>query len=445
MKNDSNLLNKKVLIVGEGSPLKERFLKIGKDLGIEIFMVDSKPPSFSKKYLSGFVKINFFNLKESLQIINNYLLENNISIDGIVTYWERFVYPTAFFAKKLKLYGNSLFSASLCRNKFLLYSYLKKYKLFSKKFWYYRLNYNSDVLEERENIKRFIWEKLRKNKKIFILKPDSLAASKGVLKLSRKNFNNKEKQKKLDRLIEKLIENVRNINYKEYKIKGLILMDFIRGKEFSIEGYVDKNGIKIIQITEKFNIKGNYFVEKGDWSIPRLSKKNILILKKYVKEVIEKTKTQFTCFHMEVKWDKDLNKPQIIELNGRIGGDDIHCLVKNTYNFDLAKAMYEIAVNGFTDPPKFENPQKLGVAKYFLPPYNCKVININVSKKLSKFRNFIKELILPQKNSEYLTPPDGYDYFGWLTLFFDKNTKRKEALELINKIFKLIKFKLVKI
>ena len=115
---------------------------------------------------------------------------------------------------------------------------------------------------------------------------------------------------------------------KSIGVKEYLIMDYLDGDEFSIEGLVQNGKFHIVGISEKFKLNGPFFIEKGDWSIPHsLNKKETDLIVNYLKKCLKALKFNNCTFHAEIRFDKDGN-PHLIDLGSRPGGDYIFLFCK---------------------------------------------------------------------------------------------------------------------
>lgn len=116
------LRGKNILMLGSGCYSKLNVFEFANRAGINIILVDSNPQNFAVNY-----SIHCFNIKidDHTQDIENALniveaiYKNNITIDGIVTFWEDYVPLCALVTQFLGKSSNDYISASIAKSKLL--------------------------------------------------------------------------------------------------------------------------------------------------------------------------------------------------------------------------------------------------------------------------------------------------------------------------------------
>lgn len=154
------------------------------------------------------------------------------------------------------------------------------------------------------------------------------------------------------------------IKYANESSNGDILVEeYIRGKELSIESISFKGEHQVIQITDKDSSSAPHFVELGHHQpadiSPELRSKIELTIPRLLKAI------GYTngASHIEVKYNND--QIFLIEVNLRGGGDDIsNKLVQMSSGIDYLRCMIEVALGIFKQPVVVSEPAFAGI--YYL-------------------------------------------------------------------------------
>ena len=176
--------------------------------------------------------------------------------------------------------------------------------------------------------------------------------------------------------------------------KQALLEQYIQGDEYSIEGWVDRNGIHIVSITQKQLGPEPYFVEIGHIVGASLPAKLESDIRAYTETMIRQLNVNIGAFHLELRCDEQ--GPVIIEIAGRIGGDCIAELVQLAKGVDLNKAMIlsYLGENYQADLTK----RLAAVIFYFLPLGQRQYHTIEGIERLKALSGFVRLHIIAKAN-----------------------------------------------
>lgn len=116
-----------------------------------------------------------------------------------------------------------------------------------------------------------------------------------------------------------------------------LLEEFLEGREFSIEGYVDRGEPRVVAVTEKRLSDAPYFVEMGHVVEAAISAEERQAMVAYVEQVARAIGLHLGAFHAEARITT--RGPVLIEINCRLGGDRIIRLVELAKGISLPAAM----------------------------------------------------------------------------------------------------------
>lgn len=124
---------------------------------------------------------------------------------------------------------------------------------------------------------------------------------------------------------------IKKLSYDQPVRPIYLLEEFIEGQEFSVESVTVDGVTTVLGVTKKTVAAEPYFVEAKHefpaqfFGIPVSMVES---LKKLAKEVTEAMGFQFCVSHFEAKWDNKANRPIVVEVASRTGGDNIPKLLK---------------------------------------------------------------------------------------------------------------------
>ena len=317
---------KKLAVIGANKPL-ECFYRQAKDLGYYLIGIAYEEGAVCKKYCDKFYPVSFADKEAVLEICKKE------QIAGIISFSLESALPTLIYvAQSMGLVSNSFECAKKLENKYSMRECFTangipnpEYKIVSCK----------EDLEE-VNIPYPC-----------IVKPVDSGGSQGVTKVN--NFN--ELKNAFDRAI-------------EYSRKGgVIIEQYIDGREFSVE-YISHNGKHYhLQITDKTTSGEPYFVELAHHQPAQISMDMANRIKCMVEKALTALSIENSASHTEIKLNSK-GELYIIEIGARMGGDYITSdLVRLSTGYDMVKGCIELATGRFSEP-RFKFSKFAGVYFY---------------------------------------------------------------------------------
>jgi biotin carboxylase len=256
-----------------------------------------------------------------------------IGIDGITTIATDICIPTiAFVAEKLSLCSNSYLSAMLSTNKALMRKAFSENNVNSPKS---RVTSGCNVLEFAD----FHFP--------LIVKPTDRSGSRGVTKVE----NTTELEAAIIRGLNESIE------------KKVVVEEFIKGVEVSVETISWKGNHTILAITDKVTTGSPYFVELEHHQPSLLAESIQESIQKETLKTLDALDIKTGATHSEFKITNS-GVVYAIEVGARMGGDFIGShLVELSTGYDFLKGVIEIALGAFS-PIQHVSKNHSGV--YFL-------------------------------------------------------------------------------
>ena len=210
------------------------------------------------------------------------------------------------------------------------------------------------VEEKPEKMVSSIEEKLQYP---MITKPTDNSGSRGIMLVE-------SREKLLDAL-----------KYSFYNCRGnnVIVEEYIRGPEVSVEIIVVNGKPHILQITDKLTSGAPHFVELGHSQPSRLNNDDQCKIADLAARAALAVGIRDGAAHAEIIFTK--SGPKIVEIGARMGGGCITThLVPLSTGIDMTKAMIQVALGEKPDLQKLFNK---GAAIRFLCPHEGKVTSIS--------------------------------------------------------------------
>lgn len=143
---------------------------------------------------------------------------------------------------------------------------------------------------------------------------------------------------------------------------SVIIEEYMRGNEVSVEVMVIDGVVHILQVTDKLTTGAPHFVEMGHTQPSSLGEENIKTIRNLAERAVKAIGIENGPAHVEIMLTE--NGPKMIELGARMGGDNITThLVPLSTGIDMVKATIQVALGEKPDvEPKFE---KGSAIRYF--------------------------------------------------------------------------------
>lgn len=317
---------KKIAVIGANKPLIH-FYKQAKALGYYIIGIAYEKGAVCKEYCDKFYPISFVDKEKVLEVCREE------SIDGITSFSLESALPTVVFvAQKLGLVSNTEECVRRLANKYTMRNSLNAAGIRNPQ---YAIVSNPSELDNLQVPLPCI------------VKPVDSGGSQGVTMVSRKE--------------ELMPAFERSLEYSHSG--GVIVEQYVDGREFSVE-YLSCNGRHYnIQITDKVTSGPPYFIELQHHQPADISKE----LRDRICCVVEKALTALCVenspSHSEIKLNSS-NELYLIETGARLGGDFITSdLVRLSTDYDMVLGALELATGCFKKP-FIENRHFSGVFYY---------------------------------------------------------------------------------
>lgn len=326
-----SLVMKRLFIIG-ASVLQLPAIQKAKEMGLRVAVADYDPKAVGISYADEFYEVS------TIDENGIYQAAKDFRADGIMTLaTDMPMRSVAYATSKLGLVGITYETAVKATDKG------EMIKAFEKKGvehpWYFILP-EIGALKEIEN--RITYP--------CISKPVDNAGSRGVMLIHSH-----------EELKEAVIYSSSN-----GRQGGVIIEEYLRGFEVSVEIMVVAGKSHVLQITDKLTTGAPHFVEMGHSQPSSLEKDSVKAIRDLAKRAVRAVGIENGPAHVEIMLTE--NGPKMIELGARMGGDNITThLVPLSTGIDMVKATIQVALGEKPDiEPKFE---KGAAIRYFKEQY----------------------------------------------------------------------------
>jgi len=411
---EDELFGKTILLVNTGSTKKRFIIQRLKKIGLTIIILN-KEKNWAAPYVDHWILADTTNHTECLAAVKEFITNNpQIKINGAITFWEDDVLLCSRICDRFNFVGIPLAVAKKARNKFLFREFCLQNNLPTPGYAYIR---------SKQDIKKII-----KNLNLpLVIKPAFGSSSAYVMKV--------ENEEELTNSFEYIQKSI-SMKVESALTDGvdILVEEYIDGDEVDIDILIQNGRIKFCTISDNTKTREPFFIE-SDRIIPsQLPPKDLEDLQDMAYIILEKIGLQDGCVHMEAKSTK--KGPIPIEINLRMGGDEIYFSVKKAWKVDLIENALKVACGIYISQIKMsQTPQKHLIARTFTPNTSGVFAKVEIDKKINELA-FIEEYQFFKKVGDSIfVPPEGYEYFGWLMVsgdnYLDAQDNLDEALEYI--------------
>lgn len=379
---------KHLLVVNTGNRKKRFTLRRLRDLGCKLIILNATE-NWGSAYASHWILADTNDHTASLRAVKDFFAEHpELGPDGVITFWEDDVLLTARIRDRLGLIGIPYEVARLARDKHLFRAFCSEHGLPAPA---HALIEESADPEEAVARLRFP----------MVIKPIYGASSAYVVRVD----NAQELRETVDYLRNNIstdVESALSVS------TAIMAEEYIDGNEVDIDMLLQNGKIKFWSMSDNDATREPYFVETGQCIPSRLSMSQQEELVAMAEEMLERLGVEDGCIHFEAKYGS--RGPMPIEINLRMGGDEVYYFVKTAWGVDLIENAAKVMLGQFIKKiSKPERPKKFVSGKYFLPPYTGVLTALSLPGKIKDSElQFFKQV-----GDAVLAPPLGYEYMGW--------------------------------
>ncbi len=418
MQEKSTLKNQKTLLIINTGSLKKRFIlqRIAKIPNLKKVVVNAQK-NWAENYVDDWILVDTTNHDATIRAITEYAKKNQV--DGVVTFWEDDVLLTAKLSEILKKPGISWKVASKARNKFAFREFCRKHNLPAP---------NYSLVKSDEELK----EILKTLKLPVVFKPTFGSSSAFVIKA--------EDQEEAFEVYEFLKRNI-NTQVESALTDGLEVMieEYIDGDEVDIDILLQNGKIKYWSITDNYKTEEPYFMESGmaiPSALPEEDQKELVDM---AESVLEHLGITNGCIHFEAK--QTSTGPVPIEVNLRMGGDEVYSFSKQAWKVDLIEYAVKIALGEYF--PRIDKPEEPAVyltGTSFIPENSGVISSLDIPEKFSAKDQVDEFEFYKEVGDTVFVPPAAYEFLGWITTKGENPNDSRENLE---KVLEKINYEII--
>ena len=395
---------KRILLLMPGNTYRAKpFIDAAKKIKIDLIIGSDQEQTLTSLLPNKYITLNFHKIKLSSEQIYNF--NNKTKINKIIAVDDQGLLLASAASKKLGLQSNSFFSMNLTRNKYLLNKHIQKNE---------KSPYNFSLHNKNNKLKSL------KIKYPIVIKPLGLSASRGVMRAN----NEHDLEKKVSLLFNLLENEFSHECVSEYEAENILIQEYIPGKEYAVEGIIEKGQFKLIAIFEKpIPLTGPYFEETIYISDPNFDQEAKNNIKSISQNHIESIGISEGAVHLEYRINK--KGIHLIDIAGRsIGG---HCSQVLQFNNDVL--LEEIILNNAIGKKNTAHIKKIS-GVMMIPTTKegkiSKIIGLESAKKIKYITNIDMTAF---KGQEIKKLPKANTYLGFI--FAEGPNKRivKRALQ----------------
>ena len=414
----SSLSGKTILVINTGSIKKKFILQRLKKLGLTIVMLH-KEKNWAQSYVDYWILADTANHIEAVRAVDTFIKTNRqVKIDGAITFWEDDVLLASKITDKFNWIGIPYDIAKQARNKFLFREFCQNNGIQSP---IHKLIRSTNDIDDSLSFP-------------LVIKPAYGSSSAYVVKVE-----NMEELLDTYNYVKKNMS--ANIESALYDGMDILVEEYIDGDEVDIDIILQNGKVKFHSISDNYQTEEPFFVETGQAIPSSLPIKNQQLLIDLAEETLEKMGVQNGCIHFEAKSAR--KGPVPIEINLRMGGDEVYSFVKGAWGVDLIEYGVKIALGMYIEKIKKPDvPRKYINGQYFLSDHSGILAEVDIEEKIHK-KNYLEEMhFYKQIGDPVLVPPEGYEYLGWITVsgenFLDAQDNLKEAMQYVS--YTVVKF-----
>lgn len=347
---------KKLLVLAAGI-LQVPIIKRAREMGYYVIAADGNPNAVGLQYADKQICANITNEEEMVAIAKRE------QIDGVIhPCSEVSMNVMGRIHDEMNLSGVSRKQAVVATNKHLMREAFKKGDAPSPV---------SILAKSAEDA----WEQFLAMPGDAILKPSRNSGSRGIAKVSKKEFQVSDGFNRFQELYD--------IALKESRDNSVLIEQFIEGPEFSVEIIVWEGKVNVLTVTDKKTTEAPHFVELGHNQPSCFPEDTVALIKDAAVRGVKALGVDKCACHAEVKVQD--GKACLMEIGARMGGDFISTvLTRLSTGIDMVAAAIDCALNIEPDLTPKAAPQ--GVCIRYFCPKPGKLVGISNTEVLNDSR-----------------------------------------------------------
>jgi len=403
---NKDIKGKNLLVVNTGNRKKRFTLKRLRELGCNLIIVHAAV-NWARTYASHWILTDTNDHTAALRAVDDFFNQHpELGPDGVITFWEDDVLLTSRIRDRLSLIGIPYDVARVARDKHLFRAFCTEHELPAPK--HALIDSDKDpeacVMDMRYPM---VVKPVFGTSSAYVVRVNSASELRETVDYIRKNISSE---------VESALAAGTAIMAEEY----------IDGNEVDIDILLQNGKIKFWSMSDNDATREPFFVETGQCIPSRLSQSQQTELVDVAEEILERLGIEDGCIHFEAKYGSRGAMP--IEVNLRMGGDEVYYFVKTAWGVDLIENAARIMLGHYIRPiVKPERPKKFVSGKYFLPSHSGVLASLALPKSVESGElQFFKHV-----GDAVLAPPLGFEYLGWAYAVADTMGEAEERVERI--------------
>ena len=397
---------KRLLLVNTGNRKKRFTIRRLKALGFELIILH-RDINWARGYAAHWILADTTDHDACLREIKSFFERQPLlKPHGALTFWDDDVLLASKVIEQLGLIGIPFETARRARDKHLFREFCREQGLPHP--GYAMLDPEGDVLAAVEGLSYPL-----------VIKPVYGSSSSFVIRV--------DDDQSLRETVAYVAANI-SVEVEPALYSGTQIMaeEYIDGNEVDIDILLQNGKFKFWSMSDNDATREPYFVETGQCIPSRLSRTQQHELVNMAEEMLERLGVENGCIHFEAKYGS--RGPIPIEINLRMGGDEVYDFVRFAWGVDLVENATCIAIGEYIQPiVKPETPKRFVSGQYFLPPYSGVVASASLPEKVEDGQiQFFKRV-----GDAVLAPPQGYEYMGWAYATADTAGEAEERVKRI--------------
>jgi len=395
-----------LLVVNTGNRKKRFTLKRLHELGCRLVIMH-KEVNWAKSYCDDWILTDTADLTGSLRAMTDFFARQpELSPQGVITFWEDDVLLTSRIRDRLGLVGIPYEVAKLARDKHLFRAFCTANKLPAP--GHAMIDTHQAVADAVAGLHfPLVVKPVYGSSSAYVVRVDNLPELQETVDYIRRTISTE---------VESSLSASTDIMAEEY----------IDGNEVDIDILLQNGKMKFWSMSDNDATREPFFVETGQCIPSRLAASQQAELVDLAEEILERLGVEDGCVHFEAKYSS--RGPMPIEVNLRMGGDEVYYFVKTAWGVDLIENAARIMLGEYIRPiTKPERPKKYVSGKYFLPPHSGVLASLDLPENVESGElQFFKKV-----GDAVLAPPLGYEYMGWAYAVADTLGEAEERIDRI--------------
>ncbi len=415
--SEDKIPQKSILLINTGSTKKRFILQRLASLKNIKLIVANKEKNWAEHYVDEWILTDTNNHLKAVKDIARYA--NDHKIDGVLTFWEDDVLLTSKVADHLGLIGIPYQISSGVRNKAEFRAFCAKNGLPAPKNVLVRDESEIDQVEKNLSFPVVI-KPVYGSSSAFVIKADDMEEFKDIYNYIKIHVS-------------------QEVESALHDGTQLLVEEYIDGDEVDIDILLQNGKVKFWSITDNYQTQEPFFMETNQAIPSQLPENDQEELLDMAEAVLEKLGIMNGCIHFEAKYST--KGPVPIEVNLRMGGDEVYSFVKEAWGVDMIEYAVKIALEEyFPMVKKPEEPKQYMVSKSFIPPTSGIISSLILPKSFGKDDKVDEFHFYKKVGDAVYAPPMGYDFMGWMTAYGDNPLDAEDNLDAA---YKQIEFEII--